>query len=61
MSETILTVMSVITALLLFVCPGWFFLFLLPAWLGWPLALGSAAVGPWMLYRIDRDLYGERK
>ncbi|WP_207791144.1 hypothetical protein [Allosphingosinicella flava] len=53
--------MSVITALLLFVCPGWFFLFLLPAWLGWPLALGSAAVGPWMLYRIDRDLYGERK
>ena len=60
MSENILALMSVFTFLILFVCPGGFFMFVLPWWLGVPLAVGCGAIGPWMLWRLDIDLYGPR-
>jgi hypothetical protein len=60
-SETILAAMSVFTFLLLLVCPGGFLWFLLPHPFGVIAALCCGAIGPALLWKVDRDLYGERR
>jgi hypothetical protein len=60
-SEGLLVVMSAFTFMLLFVCPGWFFLFLLPPWVGIPLAVAAGCVGPWAMNRVDLAAYGPRE
>lgn len=61
MSELILAMMSAFTFLVLAVCPGMFFAFFLPTWIGLPLMLMSGCAGPWIMWTVDRSLYGERK
>lgn len=59
-SENLLVAMSIFVFLLLFVCPGVFFLFFLPAWLGFPIALACGSIGPWLLWKADEAAYGKR-
>ncbi len=60
-SEAILAVASIMTALILMVCPGMFFAFFLPGWIALPLMIACAACGPWLMWSVDKMLYGERK
>lgn len=59
-SELILTSMSAFTFVLLTVCPGGFLWFALPQPFGIIAALCCGACGPALLWKLDRDLYGER-
>ena len=59
-SEFLLFSLSVLMGLLFFVCPGWFFLFFLPLWIGLPAALACACCGPLMMWKVDEAVYGKR-
>lgn len=59
-SELLLVVTSVITFALLAVCPGMLFAFFLPPWIGLPVMLACGSIGPWIMWTVDRSLYGER-
>lgn len=61
MSELILFVMSAFTFAILCVCPGMIFAFFLPVWVGLPVMIACGCVGPWLMFSVDRALYGERK
>ena len=60
MSELLLTITMVFTALIGGVVPGALFLFLLPGWIGIPLFIASCAAGPYLMHRVDLSLYGPR-
>lgn len=60
-SEFLYTTMSAFTFLTLMVMPGGLLMWALPWWLGVPLAVAIASLGPWMIHRLDEDLYGPRE
>jgi len=59
-SDIILLFASVMTALVLFVCPGLLIAFWLPWYIGLPFALLCASGGPALMFYVDRSQYGPR-
>lgn len=47
--------MAFFAALLLTVCPGGFLIFLLPLWLGFPLALACGVGGGLLMLKVSDD------
>lgn len=59
-SEWLLGILTVFTALLGTVCPGMLFAFFMPPWLAVPWVIACGSAGPVILWRLDRQLYGPR-
>jgi hypothetical protein len=36
------------------------FAFFLPPWIGLPVMIACGSIGPWIMWTVDRSLYGER-
>jgi len=59
-SEALLATLSVFTFMLLMIMPGALLWFFLPSPIGTIAMLACGACGPWLLYRLDRSIYGPR-